>query len=96
MQPGPGAALVQPDVERWPAVDVIGDDLAIDDGIVRKRFPRTRDRSETLSEVFAVARKQVNPAAGLETIEPVPSRVKCVLYGLTGIPISAGSIFLKT
>ena len=36
MQLGPGAAMILQDVERRPAIRAIGDDLAVDDGIVRR------------------------------------------------------------
>ena len=55
---GPGATMVLEDVQRRPPIDVVGDDLAVDHGLVRERLRSTRDRSEARGEVFAVAREQ--------------------------------------
>ena len=37
-QPGPGAAMVLQDVARRPPICAVGDDLAVDHGLVRERL----------------------------------------------------------
>jgi hypothetical protein len=70
--------MVLQDVERRPPIVAVGDDLAVDDAIVRECFERTRDRSETLGEVFAVARAESDLAVGLQTERSIAVELQLV------------------
>jgi hypothetical protein len=45
--PPVAAAVVLQDIERWPTVRAVRDDLAVDHGLVRECFKCARDRGET-------------------------------------------------
>jgi hypothetical protein len=65
MELGPGATIVLQNVELWQTILAVRDYLAVDHSLVGERFKCKRDRSETLSEVFAVSREETDLAVRL-------------------------------
>ena len=75
---------------------MVGDDLAVDHGLVRERLRSTRDRSEARGEVFAVAREQSDAAVRLQPERAIAIEFEFVcpdgaLQELTTASLSIGS-----